>query len=308
MQQPQHVYEGPAYRCTSSTSTLPAPSSPHALTGRGLSIANNAELRLKYNDHHAGFPVGSLLTFAAFTSVSLHDHVAQDFGDHVLFNFTRVRGVRIRALSAVPQEAEVLVPPPSVFRILTVAMFHGSLVVTLERVDSPLTYLALASSPAAPPLITAAAATLPTPATSFLSSALSSLSIEDVAIIVPCLPPLSDSSYCTVILFSHLLSPLPPTSSKPLYPISLSIGRPPSGTISTASSLRLQPMTISVSSSGHPPSPSPPPHPCLSSLSLTSTSPCVYLATSFAGKCTFQFQTECRSRRQFKLGGATPQR
>ena len=81
--------------------------------------------------------MGSLLTFAAFTSVSLDDKVANGFGDHVLFNFTRVRGVRIRALSAVPQEAEVLVPPPSVFRILTVAMFHGSLVVTLERVDSP---------------------------------------------------------------------------------------------------------------------------------------------------------------------------
>ena len=80
--------------------------------------------------------MGSLITFAAFTSVSLDDKVANGFGDHVLFNFTRVRGVRIRALSAVPQEAEVLVPPPSVFRIMTVAMFHGSLVVTLERGES----------------------------------------------------------------------------------------------------------------------------------------------------------------------------
>jgi len=49
--------------------------------------------------------------------------------------------VRIRALSQVPEEAEVLVPPPSVYRIVAVAMFHGSLVVTLERVDSPLAYL-----------------------------------------------------------------------------------------------------------------------------------------------------------------------
>ena len=120
----------------------------HALACRGLKISQNAELRHKFNDHKTGFPVGSLLTFAAFTSVSLDDQVANGFGDHVLFNFTRVRGVRIRALSAVPQEAEVLVPPPSVFRIVTVAKFHGSLMVTLERVESPLTYLAL---PPAPP-------------------------------------------------------------------------------------------------------------------------------------------------------------
>ena len=106
--------------------------------------------------------MGSLLTFAAFTSVSLDDKVANGFGDHVLFNFTRVRGVRIRALSAVPQEAEVLVPPPSVFRILTVAMFHGSLMVTLERVDSPLTYLPL--SPPPPPSL------LPPPSATFLGA------------------------------------------------------------------------------------------------------------------------------------------
>jgi len=70
---------------------------------------------------------------------------------------------------------------PSVFRIMTVAMFHGSLMVTLEQVQSPLTYLEQPSStpPAPPLLIPAAAATSPTAATSFPSSALSSLSIVD---------------------------------------------------------------------------------------------------------------------------------
>lgn len=96
--------------------------------------------------------MGSLMTFPAFASVSLDDKVADGFGDHVLFQFTRVRGVRIRALSQLPEEAEVLVPPPSVYRIVAVAMFHGSLVVTLERVDSPLTYLA------SPPALLASAA------------------------------------------------------------------------------------------------------------------------------------------------------
>ena len=110
--------------------------------------------------------MGSLLTFAAFTSVSLDDKVANGFGDHVLFNFIRVRGVRIRALSAVPQEAEVLVPPPSVFRIMTVAMFHSSLMVTLEQVESPLTYLSQPSPPAAVFLPSRASAPISTAATS----------------------------------------------------------------------------------------------------------------------------------------------
>jgi hypothetical protein len=91
--------------------------------------------------------VGNLVTLPAFTSVTLDDKVASGFGDHLMFTFTRVRGVRIRALSAMPQEAEVLVPPPSVHRILAVAMFHGSLVVTLECAESPLSYL-FTSSPA----------------------------------------------------------------------------------------------------------------------------------------------------------------
>ena len=108
---------------------------------RGLKIALNAELKGKFDTYKTSFVVGSLTTFPAFTSVSLDDKVANGFGDHVLFQFTRVRGVRIRALSQVPEEAEVLVPPPSVYRIVAVAMFHGSLVVTLERVDSPLAYL-----------------------------------------------------------------------------------------------------------------------------------------------------------------------
>jgi hypothetical protein len=167
------------------------PSPPHALAGRGLKIAHNAELRQKFNDHKTGFPVGSLLTFAAFTSVSLDDQVANGFGDHVLFNFTRVRGVRIRALSAVPQEAEVLVPPPSVFRIVTVAKFHGSLVVTLERVESPLTYLALPPAPPATAHVSSGgSAVVPPPAAAAPAApaacSLSELSVPDVALIVSC--------------------------------------------------------------------------------------------------------------------------
>ncbi len=167
------------------------PSPHHALAGRGLKIAHNAELRQKFNDPKTGFPVGSLLTFAAFTSVSLDDKVANGFGDHVLFNFIRLLRHGAQRAYAHAADAEVLVPPPSVFRIVTVAMFHGSLIVTLEQVESPLTYLEQPSStaPAPPLLIPAAAATSPTAANSLQSSALSSLSIVDVAVLVPPLPP-----------------------------------------------------------------------------------------------------------------------
>jgi len=123
--------------------------------------------------------VGSLMTLPAFTSVSLDDKVANGFGDHVLFQFTRVRGVRIRALSQVPEEAEVLVPPPSVYRIVAAAMFHGSLVVTLERVDSPLTYLASPPALLAPSAGGAAAAPPPpTPASAALSPSSASSALD----------------------------------------------------------------------------------------------------------------------------------
>ena len=191
LEQPEHVYEGPAYRCRRRSPARSVPALPHALAGRGLKIAHNAELRHKFNDHKSGFPVGSLLTFAAFTSVSLDDKVANGFGDHVLFNFTRVRGVRIRALSAVSQEAEVLVPPPSVFRIIAAAMFHGSLVVTLERVDSPLTYLAL------PPSLASSPAPAPPAPAPVASLSLSLLSPPDVALIVRAAA--ADFSQCALL-------------------------------------------------------------------------------------------------------------
>ncbi len=107
-----------------------------------MKLSHNAELKRKFDTYRTSFVVGKLLTLAAFTSVSLDDSVAEEFGDYVMFTFIRVRGVLVRALSQVPREAEVLVPPPSVFRIRNVAKFHGSLIVTLEFVDdSPLTYM-----------------------------------------------------------------------------------------------------------------------------------------------------------------------
>jgi hypothetical protein len=112
---------------------------------RCLKVSNNAELKQKFDNHKSHFVVGSLITIPAFMSVSLDGTVADDFGDHVLFNFTRVHGVNIRELSAYPKEAEVCVPPPSLYRIIAVAKVRGSVIVTLEHIDSPLSYLAAAA-------------------------------------------------------------------------------------------------------------------------------------------------------------------
>jgi hypothetical protein len=38
-------------------------------------------------------------------------------------------------------EAEILVPPPSVFHIKAVAKFHDNLTITLEQEHFPFTYL-----------------------------------------------------------------------------------------------------------------------------------------------------------------------
>jgi len=112
---------------------------------RGLKLDGNAELKRKYLDHKTEFVVGQLMTFPAFMSVSTDDSVADDFGDYVFFVFVKVRGARIAPLSQLPKEAEILVPPPSAFRIKAVAKFGGKLTITLEQEACPLSYLSQAA-------------------------------------------------------------------------------------------------------------------------------------------------------------------
>jgi hypothetical protein len=115
---------------------------------RGLKLDGNAELKRKYLGHQTEFCVGRLMTFPAFMSVSTDDSVADDFGDYVFFVFVKVRGARIAQLSQSPDEAEIIVPPPSVFRIKAVAKFGGKLTITLEQESCPLTYLSKPASEA----------------------------------------------------------------------------------------------------------------------------------------------------------------
>jgi hypothetical protein len=108
---------------------------------RGLKLDGNDELTQKFLNYKTAFVVGQLITFAAFMSVSTDDSVAELFGDYVFFVFVKVRGARIAVLSQIPKEAEILVPPPSVFRIKAVAKFGGRLAITLEQEICPLSYM-----------------------------------------------------------------------------------------------------------------------------------------------------------------------
>ncbi|CAE7945075.1 unnamed protein product, partial [Symbiodinium sp. KB8] len=90
-----YSYSGPAYR--------------------GIKVAKSPLLKKKYANYRDTFKVGSRVTFAAYTSVSLSDSTAESFGDRILFQFTNVRGVRIAEFSAIPSELEILVEPPAVF-------------------------------------------------------------------------------------------------------------------------------------------------------------------------------------------------
>jgi hypothetical protein len=108
---------------------------------RGLRLDGNDELTHKYLNYKTAFVVGQLITFAAFMSVSTDDSVAELFGDYVFFVFVKVRGARIAVLSQIPKEAEILVPPPSIFRIKAVAKFGGRLAITLEQELCPLAYM-----------------------------------------------------------------------------------------------------------------------------------------------------------------------
>ena len=155
---------------------------------RGLKLDGNAELKRKYLDHKTEFVVGQLMTFPAFMSVSTDDSVADDFGDYVFFVFVKVRGARIARLSQLPKEAEILVPPPSVFRIKAVAKFGGRLTITLEQEAWPLSYFnqAVPKSYVAPVVISggsAAAAVLSPVATGGSSAAFSPVQCEDPDIV-----------------------------------------------------------------------------------------------------------------------------
>jgi hypothetical protein len=110
---------------------------------RGVKIAHNPDYLNKYNDYRNAYALDKLVTFGPFMSCTLHDHIAAsaDFLDRLLFQFINARGVRISHLSEYAGEGEVLIAPPSVFKVVAHSKIGASVTITLEQVDTPLTYL-----------------------------------------------------------------------------------------------------------------------------------------------------------------------
>jgi TPR repeat protein len=103
---------------------------------RGLKIVDNPTLSHKYDNYKTELTVGSLVTFSGFTSVSVVDTASEEFGDALFYHFLKIRGVNISSLSKYPNESELLVMPPGVFRISGVYMLSGKLIVTVSQEET----------------------------------------------------------------------------------------------------------------------------------------------------------------------------
>jgi hypothetical protein len=147
MKQPKLCYDGPAHRA--------------------FSTSHDAELKRQCDSYAATFAAGTFLSFPSFFSATTSGtHLDESLsslqsskkssGDQVWMNFTRLRGVRSSSFSDFGFEDEIVVPPPSMFRIISAAKIHGGLVLTLESVDSPLAYLT--TTPPASPVLHSAPA------------------------------------------------------------------------------------------------------------------------------------------------------
>ena len=98
------------------------------------------------------FRVGEPITFSAFTSISLDAGTMDDYSDHLIYQFNDVVGLDISALSAYPSEAELLLPPPSLFQITALTPMPNKrlLMVHLKQVPPDASYLPLSPFPTVP--------------------------------------------------------------------------------------------------------------------------------------------------------------
>jgi hypothetical protein len=112
---------------------------------RGVKVAANDALRLKYDTYKQECAEGKSrksvfehhtpITFAAFTSVSLSESESERYGDSVFFQFMSVKGIDLSTVSVFPQEKELLVPPPAVFKVSGTYYLRGVLTIQLTQVE-----------------------------------------------------------------------------------------------------------------------------------------------------------------------------
>jgi hypothetical protein len=105
---------------------------------RCVKIGSNLDLQKKFDNWQEAFKPETLITFAAFTSVTKECRNVHSFGQQtgdMFFHFLNVRGINISGVSIFPDEAEILIVPPSVFRVAGTFTLYGNLIVSLTHVE-----------------------------------------------------------------------------------------------------------------------------------------------------------------------------
>jgi hypothetical protein len=195
---------------------------------RGIDISRSAAFQAKYDAHATAYQAGTVIVFAAPTSFSMSDQAAGEFTKGIQFVWPDGCGVKMHDLSAYNDEGEVVVEGPSMFEVTAATMTPtGTLVVVLKRIANFINYLtrddyafsthaqaavhpvalhmisggagaaasssahaiALSQPASVQPLATAQAAH---PA----SSAISSLTVKQVSLLVRFPPPSCSSPHC----------------------------------------------------------------------------------------------------------------
>jgi hypothetical protein len=104
---------------------------------RGMTMKGNERLQDRFDRCEEIFQVGGLITFAAFTSVTVDPKTAEKFGDHFFLHFLKVRAVDVSCVSAFPDEQELVIVPPGVFKVEGVWKLKNMLTVSLRYHDQP---------------------------------------------------------------------------------------------------------------------------------------------------------------------------
>jgi TPR repeat protein len=105
-----------------------------AQASRGVNVKPGSALETKYNQCDSVFAPQQLITFAGFTSGTTEASQVKNFGANFFFH-----GIDISSISAFPQEKELVVIPPAVFRVGGAFKVDGRLTVPLTHVEQETT-------------------------------------------------------------------------------------------------------------------------------------------------------------------------
>ncbi|XP_066196867.1 erythroblast NAD(P)(+)--arginine ADP-ribosyltransferase-like [Sylvia atricapilla] len=91
-------------------------------------------------NYHFDAKQGYEVCFGQFTSTSLNENVAQDFGQATMFKVRTCHGVDIQRFSMYPKEEEVLIPPFEIFKVIGVSKSWNTMHIELQSTGNSSNY------------------------------------------------------------------------------------------------------------------------------------------------------------------------